>query len=68
MRGGEKSGDVWMRGESGELVGGESEFKEIWTSYFERLMNDEAEGEAVVTSMGTVSGRGQIPMQRDISR
>ncbi len=34
-RGGEKSGDVRMRGEDGELVGGKSELKEIWKSYFE---------------------------------
>ncbi len=54
-RGGEKSGDVKMRGEDGELVGGDSELKEIWKSYFEQLMNNEAEGEAMVTSMGTVA-------------
>ncbi len=30
VRGGEKSGDVRMRGEDGELVGGESELKEIF--------------------------------------
>ncbi len=57
-----------MRGENGELVGGESELKEIWKSYFELLMNNEAEGEAVVTSMGTVAGRGRVPMQWEISR
>ncbi len=66
-RGGEKSGDVRMRGEDGGLVGSESELKEIWKSYFEQLMNNEAEGEAVVTRMGTVAGRGRVPMQREIS-
>ncbi len=54
-----------MRGEDGELVGAESELKEIWKSYFEQLMNNEAEGEAVVTSMGTVAGRGRVPMCHD---
>ncbi len=52
VRGGEKNGDVRMRGEDGELVGGERELKGIWKGYFEQLMNNEAEGEAVVTSMG----------------
>ncbi len=65
-RGGQKSEDVKMRGEDGELVWGESELKGIWKDYFEHLMNNEAEGEAVVTSMGTVAGRGQVPMQREI--
>ncbi len=41
-----------MRGEDGELVGGDSELKGIWKGYFEQLMNNEAEGEAVATSMG----------------
>ncbi len=66
VRGGEKSGGVRMRGESGELVMGESELKEIWKSYFEQLMNNEAEGEAVVTSMRTEAGRGRVPIQREI--
>ncbi len=68
MRGGEKCEDVRMRGEDGELVGGESELQGIWKGYFEQLMNNEVEGEAVVTSMGTVAGRGRVPMQREISR
>ncbi len=46
-----------MRGEDGELVRVESELKGIWKGYFEQLMNDEAEGEVVVTSMGTEAGR-----------
>ncbi len=36
MRGGERSGDVRMRGEGGELVGGESELKGIGKGYFEQ--------------------------------
>ncbi len=31
-------------------------------------MNNEAEGEAVVTSMGNEAGRGRVPMQREIYR
>ncbi len=31
-------------------------------------MNNEAEGEAVVISMGTEAGRGQVSMQREIGR
>ncbi len=68
VRGGERSGDVRMRGEDGELVGGESKLKGIWKGYFEKLMNNEAEGEAVVTSMGTVASRGRVSMQREIDR
>ncbi len=33
VRGGERSGDVWMRGENGELGRGESELKGIWKGY-----------------------------------
>ncbi len=40
----------------------------LWKGYFEHLMNTEAEGEAVVTSLGTEAGRGRVPMQRKISR
>ncbi len=47
VRGGERSGDVQMRGEDGELGRGESELKRIWKGYFEQLMNNEAEGEGV---------------------
>ncbi len=31
-------------------------------------MNSEAEGEAVVTSMGTEAGRVWVPIQREIGR
>ncbi len=68
MRGGERSGDVQMRGEDGGLVRGESELKGIWKGYFEQLMNNEPEGEVVVTSMGTEVGRGRVPLQREIGR
>ena len=68
VRGGERNGDVRMRGENGELLGGESELKGIWKGYFEQLMNNKAEGEAVVTSMGTEAGRGRVPSQREIGR
>ncbi len=47
-----------MRGENGELVPGESELKGIWKGYFEQLMNNDTEGEAVVRSMGIEAGRG----------
>ncbi len=33
------------------LLGGESKLKQIYKSYFEQLMNNEAEGEVVVTSI-----------------
>ncbi len=68
MRGGEWSGNVRMRGEDGELVGGESEGKRIWKGYFEQLMNNEAEGKAVVTCMGIVAGKGRVPIQNEIDR
>ncbi len=68
MRGEERSGDVLMRGEDGELVRGENELKGIWKGYFEQLMNNEAEREAVVTRMGTEAGRGRVPIQREIGR
>ncbi len=48
------------------LSGGESKLKGLWQGYFEQLMNNEAEGEAVVTSMGIEAGRGLVPMQREI--
>ncbi len=35
------------------LSEGKSELKGLWKGYFEHIMNNEAEGEAVVTSMGT---------------
>ncbi len=41
-----------MRGENGELVRGESELKGVWKGYFEQLINNDTEGEALVTSMG----------------
>ncbi len=68
MRGGEGSASVRMRREDGKLVGGESELKGIWKGYFEQLMNNEAEGEAVVTSMGIEAGRGRVPIQREVGR
>ncbi len=34
VRGGERSGDVRMKGENGELVRGESELKGVWKEYF----------------------------------
>ncbi len=68
MRGGERGGGVKMRGEDGEPVRSESELKELWQGYFQQLMNNEAEGEAVVTSMGIEAGRGRVPMQREIGR
>ncbi len=67
-KGGEKSGSVRMRGEDGELVGSGSELKGLWKGYFEQLMNNEAEGEAVVTSMAIEAGRDQVPMPREINR
>ncbi len=57
-----------MRGEDGEHVGDESELKGLWKGYFEQLMNNETEGEAVVTSMRIEAGRGRVPMQREIGR
>ncbi len=33
-----------MRGEDGELLGGESKLKGIWKGYSEQLMNNEGEG------------------------
>ncbi len=38
MRGGERNGDVRMRGENGELVRGESELKGVWKGYLNRKM------------------------------
>ncbi len=64
----ERGQDVRMRGEDGEPVGGESEFKRLWKGYFEQLMNNKAEGEAIVTSMIIEAGRGWVPMQREIGR
>ncbi len=61
-------GGTRMRGEDGELVRGESELKGLWQGYFEQLMNNKAEGEAVVTSMGIEAGRGRVPMQREIGK
>ncbi len=40
----------------------------LWKGYFERLMNNVAEVEAVVTGMGIKTGRGRIPMQIEIGR
>ncbi len=57
-----------MRGEDGELVGGESELKQIWKGYYEQLKNNEAEGEALVKSMGTEAGRVWVPIQRKAGR
>ncbi len=68
MRGGERGGGVKMRGEDGEPVRDKSKLKGLWRGYFEQLMNNEAEGEAVITSMGIEAGRGQVPMQREIGR
>ncbi len=68
VRGGERGGGVRMMGEDGELVGGERELKGLWEGYFEQLMNNEAEGEAVVTIMGIETGRGRVPMQREVDR
>ncbi len=59
---------MWMRGEDGELLGGEGELKGIWKAYSEQLMNNEAEGEGVVTTMGTEAGRGRVPILRKIRR
>ncbi len=56
-----------VRVEDGEL-GGESELKLIWKGYFEQLINNEAEREAVVTSMGTEAGRDRVPRQREMAR
>ncbi len=36
--------------------------------YFEQLMNNDTEGEAVVTTMVIEPGRGQVPIQRKIGR
>ncbi len=68
MREGEGVSGVRVRGEDGELVGDASELNQIWKGYFEELMNNEAEGEVVVTSMGIEAGRGRVPMQREIDR
>ncbi len=68
MRGGGRGGGARMRREDGEPVRGESELKGLWKGYFEQLMNNEAEGEAVVKSMGIEPGRGCIPMKREIGR
>ncbi len=38
---GEGGGDVRMRREDGEPVGGESKLKRLWKGYFEQLMNNE---------------------------
>ncbi len=57
-----------MRGKDGEHVGDESELKGFWKGYFEQLMNNEAEGEAVVTSMGNEAGRGRVPIPRERGR
>ncbi len=48
------SGKRWREGWGCELKG-------LWQGYFQQLMNNEAEREAVVTSMGTEAGRGQFP-------
>ncbi len=66
--GGKISGGVRVWGEDGELVGGENELKGIWNCYFEQLVNNEAEREAVVTSTDIEAGRGRVPMQRKIGR
>ncbi len=68
VRRGKESGCVRMRGEEGEHVGGESKLKRIWKGYFEELINNKTEGEAVVTSMGIEAGRGWVPIQREIGR
>ncbi len=68
VRGGAEVSSVWVRGKDGELVGDESELKQIWKAYFEELMNNETEGEALVTRMGIEAGRGRVPMQREIDR
>ncbi len=60
MRGGERGGAARMRGEDGEPVRGESELKGLWQGYCQQLMNNEAEGEAVVTNMGIEAGRGWV--------
>ncbi len=39
-----------------------------WKGYFEQLMSNEAEGEAVVTRMGIEAGRGCVTIQREIGR
>ncbi len=57
-----------IRREDGELVKSGSELKGLWKGYFEQLMNNEAEGEAMVTSMGTEAGKGWVPMQREIDK
>ncbi len=68
VRGGERGGGVRMRGGDREPVRGKNELTGIWKGYFEQLMNNEAEGEAVVTSMGNEAGRGWVSMQREIGR
>ncbi len=42
--------------------------KGVWKGYVEQLMNNDTEGEAVVTSMGIEAGRGRLPIQREIGR
>ncbi len=57
-----------MKGAYGEPVGGESKLKGLWKCYFEQPMNNEVEGEAVVTSMEIEAGRVRVPMQRVVGR
>lgn len=44
-----------VKREHGILIGSE-QLKGIWKSYFECLMNEETDGKAVVSSMGTEAG------------
>ncbi len=42
--------------------------KGVWKGYFEQLMNNDTEREAVVRSMGIEAGRSRLPIQREMGR
>ncbi len=68
VTGKERGKGVGMRGEDGELLRGESALKGLWKGYFEQLMDNEAEREAVVTGIGIEAGRGWVPIQGRVGR
>ncbi len=68
MRGGERGWGCEDEGRGWRACRGGNELEGLWKGYFEQLMNNEAEGEAVVTSMGIEAGRGRVSMQEEIDR